>query len=421
FVDEVATVWDDLVQRKMAIACFALALYFLLREIAQFYAMYQLGLQKNWFKDAWNYIDLIASGGTVVLFEYFFRVGPGAEYDHFASVVAMFVWMKVLGFAKAFSQPIATFVLMMSTIFADLRSFMAVLCIIVVMFGHAFYLVLATSASNEDLADLDFGSEAGTAWSLYLMILGTFEPSAFAGFWAEALFLMYSFLVVIILLNVLIAIVGDSYDAVLVKSTELFWQSRLELVAEITTTFDFVLKGKDLTNWKKSVEDFQERWSTRFAVLYGVEEDHVWSNGKNRAALGLRILFSPVLLGLAIALFLIWFLPVMLFLSILEQLAERSFSEGKVMIAQTLSFVYGFGNTGTSNRKNKPLLIARIIFSPLLVAFTALFFFIWFLPYSVLATLLGKKSSDLELDLEMDSSSSDWSGRVLDIVRRVNR
>ncbi|GMI18342.1 hypothetical protein TrLO_g6201 [Triparma laevis f. longispina] len=420
FVDEVASVWDDLVQRDMAIACFTLALYFLLREIAQFHAMYQLGLQSNWFYDAWNYIDLVASGGTVVLFEYFFRVGPGAEYDHFASVVAMFVWMKVLGFAKAFSQPIATFVLMMSTIFADLRSFMAVLGIIVVMFGHAFYLVLATSASNEDLADLDFGSEAGTAWSLYLMILGTFEPSAFAGFWAEALFLMYSFLVVIILLNVLIAIVGDSYDAVLVKSTELFWQSRLELVAEITTTFDLVLNANlNLKRWKESLVEFSEKWASRFAVMYGVEEDHDWSNGKNKVALGLRILFSPVLLGLAIAFFFLWLLPFMLFASILEQLIEKSFSEVKINIVQALSFVYGFDNTETSNRSNKLLLIIRIIFSPLLFAFTALFFLIWFLPYSVFATLLGKNSFDLQLDLELDSSS-DWSGRVLDIVRRVN-
>lgn len=40
----------------MTVACFFLALYFLLREIAQFHAMYLLGLQLNWFKDSWNYI-----------------------------------------------------------------------------------------------------------------------------------------------------------------------------------------------------------------------------------------------------------------------------------------------------------------------------------------------------------------------------
>ena len=50
---------------------------------------------------------------------------------------------QVLGFAKAFSQPIATFVLMLSTIFYDLRSFMLVLGMITAMFGQAFLIVLA--------------------------------------------------------------------------------------------------------------------------------------------------------------------------------------------------------------------------------------------------------------------------------------
>ncbi|GMH95989.1 hypothetical protein TL16_g13263 [Triparma laevis f. inornata] len=438
FVDEVASVWDDLVQRDMAIACFTLALYFLLREIAQFHAMYQLGLQSNWFYDAWNYIDLVASGGTVVLFEYFFRVGPGAEYDHFASVVAMFVWMKVLGFAKAFSQPIATFVLMMSTIFADLRSFMAVLGIIVVMFGHAFYLVLATSASNEDLADLDFGSEAGTAWSLYLMILGTFEPSAFAGFWAEALFLMYSFLVVIILLNVLIAIVGDSYDAVLVKSTELFWQSRLELVAEITTTFDLVLNANlNLERWKESLEEFSEKWASRFAVMYGVEEDHDWSNGKNKVALGLRILFSPVLLGLAVVAvsvllsFGVAFEVFTLLDRFHRQLKKRSsFLKAKhALIWGKVSILYGSKKDHPwSNKKSGMALFLRILFSPILLILGLPLLLLWYLPVTLYISVFDSKtagdsttSSNLNLDLQLDSSSSDWSGRVLDIVRRVNR
>ena len=74
------------------------------------------------------------------------------------------------------------------------------------------------------------------------MILGTFESYVFAGIWAQTLFLCYSFLVVIILLNVLIAVVSDAYDAVLVTSSELFWRTRLELVAEIATTFEWLLQ-----------------------------------------------------------------------------------------------------------------------------------------------------------------------------------
>ncbi|GMI18795.1 hypothetical protein TrLO_g13328 [Triparma laevis f. longispina] len=378
--------WDDIVIRDMTIACFSLALYFLLRKIAQFHAIYQLGLQKNWYKDFWNYIDLVASGRAIVLLEYFSRVGPGPEYEHFASVTAMFVWMKVLGFAKAFSQPIATFVLMLSTIFRDLFSFMSVLVIILVMFGHAFFLVIAGKKEGEG-DEIDFSSIGGTAWSLYLMILGTFESSVFPGIWAESLFLCYSFLVVIILLNALIAIVSDSYDVVLVTSTELFWRNRFELVAELTTTFKWLLQ--DLEVWNERLLGHYRKWKERLNILYGFDEDHAWSNGKHKVALGLRALFSLLLLGLAIALFFLWFLPL--------------------------------ACEDASNKQNKCLLFARILFSPLLLAGTILFLLMWFLPYSILATILGERNStEVDLDLKFNSSSTDWSGRVLDIVRRVN-
>ncbi|GMI03566.1 hypothetical protein TrLO_g5545 [Triparma laevis f. longispina] len=113
----------------------------------------------------------------------------------------------------------------------------------------------------------------GTAWFLYLMILGTFESSAFPGAWSQGIFLCYSFLVVIILLNVLIAIVSDSYDAILVTSTELFWRSRLELVVEVSTTFSWVdtsagiqldLKLKaSSTDWTGRVLDIVPRVNKR--------------------------------------------------------------------------------------------------------------------------------------------------------------
>ncbi|GMI07376.1 hypothetical protein TrVE_jg10077 [Triparma verrucosa] len=497
--------WDDIVIRDMTIACFCLALYFLLRELAQFHAMYQLGLQRNWFKDFWNYIDLVASGGTIVLLEYYFRMGPGPEYEHFASVIALFVWMKVLGFAKAFSQPIATFVLMLSTIFQDLFSFMAVLVIILVMFGHAFYLVLSDNIASEG-DEIDFTNIGGTAWSLYLMILGTFESSVFAGIWAQTLFLFYSFLVVIILLNVLIAIVSDSYDAVLVTSTELFWRSRLELVAEITTTFNMFLQS-DLEVWKKRVDEHFEKWIGRIAILYSLEEDHPWANGKNKVALGVRILFSPVLLGLAIAIFFLWLFPVIICSTILDILKDKSYSDTKEKVKDFFTSLYGFdSDDDTSNMNNKPMLVARIIFSPLLVTFTTGFFILWWLPFTFVAFIFGKlydqdeyqrysrswkdklasmkskisvvygfkqdhswsnkrnklallirilfspiiliisipifllwylpfylyytillktqgprvTSTEVDLDLKLKSSNSDWSGRVLDIVRRVN-
>ncbi|GMH97002.1 hypothetical protein TrST_g3464 [Triparma strigata] len=395
--------WDDIVIRDMTIACFSLALYFLLRELAQFHAMYLLGLQRNWFKDFWNYIDLVASGGTIVLLEYYFRMGPGPEYEHFASVIALFVWMKVLGFAKAFSQPIATFVLMLSTIFRDLFSFMAVLVIILVMFGHAFYLLLSDNEAS-DGDEIVFTNIGGTAWSLYLMILGTFESSVFTGIWSQTLFLFFSFLVVIILLIVLIAIVSDSYDAVLVTSTELSYSET-----------------------KKDVKAF-------FTFLYGFDSSSS-SNKNNKLLLVARIIFSPLLVAFTTGFLILWWLPFSFVAFIFGKLYEEyeyqeyshSWKDKLASMKNKISVVYGFKQDHSwSNKKNKLALLIRILFFPIILIISIPIFLLWYLPFYLYYTILLKTqgpretSTEVDLDLKLDSSNSDWSGRVLDIVRRVN-
>ena len=178
--------------------------------------MAKLKLHKNWFADAWNAVDVLSSGGMIALGVFFFYVGPGEKFDFFASIISLFMWMKVLGFIKVFSQQIATFVLMLSTILYDLSSFMGVLGLIIVAFGHAFYLTLGDGTAGvytntRDPDDvLNFNGARSTGQSLYLMVLGKLdEPKIFEGLWASTLFFAYSFLVVIVLLNVLIAIVGD--------------------------------------------------------------------------------------------------------------------------------------------------------------------------------------------------------------------
>ncbi|GMI16690.1 hypothetical protein TrLO_g10851 [Triparma laevis f. longispina] len=333
----------------------SLAIYFLLRELAQFWALFKLGVHMSWFDDYWNFIDVMASGGTIALCAYSVRNGPGPGYEQFASFVSIFVWLKLLGYMKAYSQSIATFVLMLSQILRDLRSFLGVLLIVIVMFGHAFYLVLShttivgdkgwswiwnhtefnstiydatpnfqsidgqdcwsdgwydsstqlvkcnshydqnateiyffanvtnsttTNNFNDDMyeGDIDFSTVPSTAFSLYLMVLGNFEPAAITGLWANALFFFYSFLVFIILLNILIAIVSDSYDDVLVKSSELFWLSRTNLIAEITSTFGWALIEDGNANIAMRtwflVLKFLGAFKDNLRIAYGVKSDH---------------------------------------------------------------------------------------------------------------------------------------------------
>lgn len=92
--------------------------------------------------------------------------------------------------------------------------------------------------------------------SVYQMIFGDFQ---IVWFQTETqsltacsivLFMLFMFFVVVVMLNVLIAIVSDSYDFALTRSEKLFLRARLQLLAELDalglTKTDFMLFGKNI-------------------------------------------------------------------------------------------------------------------------------------------------------------------------------
>ncbi|GMH80263.1 hypothetical protein TL16_g08475 [Triparma laevis f. inornata] len=228
--------------------------YFLSRELSQLIAMSSMGLPEVWFRDGWNYIELIASLGSLGIILYV-HSGHSESVMLIASVVSLFNWMKVLCLMKSFSQPIATFVLMTFEIIHNLGSFLSVMIVCIAMFGNALYLVLGGVEYDLHDGDQPFLTWTATSKTLYSFLFGQFDKASYDDTWSFTLFLLYSMLVVIILLNVLIAIVGDSYDSVLVKSEEMYWRSRLLLVAKMKTTGRYILSKIRKQELKAEIAD----------------------------------------------------------------------------------------------------------------------------------------------------------------------
>ena len=147
--------------------------------------------------------------------------------------------------------------------------------IVVFMFGHAFYLLLADVQVEFHDVDEDppFKTIPATLSSLYKMILGDFNTDAYPDNLSWLLFCLFMFVVVIVMLNVLIAIVSDSYDSALVASSELFWKARVDLISELSTTFERFITwykrrygdkkdGKIVLEIKKDSEG-DEEWAGR--------------------------------------------------------------------------------------------------------------------------------------------------------------
>ena len=108
------------------------------------------------------------------------------------------------------------------------------LTIAIVGFSEALYFAMPEGGGDNDAGDGEssFRSPARGLLSLFAMLLGDFEQADFATGASLVFFVAFNIIGVIVLLNVLIAIVGDSYDKAVARSRHIFLRSRLELAAE---------------------------------------------------------------------------------------------------------------------------------------------------------------------------------------------
>ena len=166
-------------------------------------------------------------------------------------------------------------------IIADIRSFLFILLLVMLAFGNMFFLIAADhvdveasrrmlhgGGSSSESADANgasaplltaaagagsgmaaderegggandaFGSPGEAFISVFRMMIGDFEREWFFEPFTLVLFLTYMFVVMILMLNVLIAVVSDSYDFAVIKSVTLFRRARLDLAAEFEAMLD---------------------------------------------------------------------------------------------------------------------------------------------------------------------------------------
>jgi hypothetical protein len=192
------------------------------------------------------------------------------------AITTGFLWLRVLSFAKSINIQLATFILAIlsmsnamflllryyaflcsltglactTAITKDILYFCVILLALVVSFSQMFFTLLAPSSCA-------VGSDTGESsmeckyteylLQVYIMLLGDFgdtEREAFGTGFSVFLMVIYSFLVTVILLNVLIAIASDSYERCLLKSQKLFGRARVMLVAELVS-FQSLLRKRE--------------------------------------------------------------------------------------------------------------------------------------------------------------------------------
>jgi len=106
------------------------------------------------------------------------------------------------------------------------------------MFGSAFYLYLGQLEAEEygfhdDGAPNSFESAKMTMFSLLLLaFVGDYDLDNYPRPADRGYLVLFLVVVVVVQLNILIAIVSDSYDAAMAKSEALYYRANFELVTE---------------------------------------------------------------------------------------------------------------------------------------------------------------------------------------------
>lgn len=222
--------------------------YFLLRELVQIISLWSLGSVSSWFYDATNWLDM-----AVIVLVYYYSIlmtntSWGVSKESFRSGVAFtkgVLWCAVIYFLKSTLVDFAVFVGGVFYVLQRLAAFLMAVGVILLAFAQMFFIVYTeteicdppdpsdTKSEPCDFPHCTFGS---SFLKVYTMMMGEIgdETRYETNLVAQILYVAYAFLVVILLSNVLIAIVTDSYEIIQNdRAAIVFWSNRLDFVAEM--------------------------------------------------------------------------------------------------------------------------------------------------------------------------------------------
>ena len=187
---------------------------------------------KFYFTDFWNYVDmcifilantfLLTLNISVLTNKIYGENGFLGVYSirTYGGLCCWFMWIKVFYWMRIFKNFAYFITIIMATI-RDSGSFMVMLCIIIFAFANLFFVI-----QNNTLNDPSYyyvnsyldNSVIDSIIAIYLMSLGEFDYSGYGNgpdkhvVWL--FFILGTYLTLIVFMNVLIAIMGDSYARV---------------------------------------------------------------------------------------------------------------------------------------------------------------------------------------------------------------
>jgi len=250
--------------------------YFTFREIIQVISLVSLKSLNIYLYDRSNLVNV---SFVILVFFWTIRMNAGSgDRDSFrvgAAVSATVLWVKLLSFLRNMLIDFAVFVGGVFYVLKRLAAFLTALGVILIAFAEMFHttfqqteycLAQPNDNRSHELILHETRCESNQIrpycnyWDsflrVYTMLLGEVDEDNFSNSRVgTALFIIFMFLVVILLANVLIAIVTDSYKVIQdQRAAIVFWTNRLDFVSEMDAMANGPWKRKllNMLGWKEN-------------------------------------------------------------------------------------------------------------------------------------------------------------------------
>ena len=147
-------------------------------------------------------------------------------------ITALLLWYKLLKFLRV-NRNFAYLIRMINIVIIDMFPFFVVFTILLLAFADAFYSESSISCDDNPDGENCFDSFFVAVVHSYTTALGEFDTFEEWGFVAWSLFFICTVFNLIVMLNLLIAIIGATYEKV--KSTwELYaWKELVSVIADV--------------------------------------------------------------------------------------------------------------------------------------------------------------------------------------------
>jgi hypothetical protein len=221
--------------KVFGIICLSYSVYTIIMEVRQ---MFIQGIE--YFTSSsliWNVIDFLSSAFVCAsIIEDLTDKGDSYDIMAINSCAVFLLWLKLFYFLRIFHST-AAFIRMITEILKDMGVFSFIYLMANLAFANAFFIL--DGGTSGVIADDD--KITGTVWwetflYTYMTGLGEFNPDDFPNSKNQAMlwvfFVLCSILIQVVLLNLLIAIMGDTFDRVQEIKEEAALKEKCKLISE---------------------------------------------------------------------------------------------------------------------------------------------------------------------------------------------